>query len=289
MVCSNPFYLKKQMFFVPCGKCLGCRINRRGAWVTRMVLEASNWYDVSFLTLTYDDENLPKTKIFDDDSLNPSTLEPSHLTSFFKRFRRNCEPYKIRYFACGEYGEKFGRPHYHAIIFGMDSIMTTYYAGISWKAGHIYAVPATIETMSYVGGYVAKKISRLAKQNDVERFRTPEFCRVSRNPGLGAVSLSRLFKLCRNQVDVIDGIRYNGKYHPLPRFIKEKLRSLVYSPEYVEALKSARVMNARADTAKVMYDKDSALKRNNALQALQDSYRVKQVNYDISHLQKRIF
>lgn len=278
MVCSSPFYLKKQMFFVPCGKCLGCRINRRGAWVTRMVLEASNYYDVSFLTLTYNDENLPAD----------NNLDPSHLTSFFKRFRRNCEPYKIRYFACGEYGEKFGRPHYHAIIFGMDSVMTTYYAGVSWSKGHIYAVPATIETMSYVGGYVAKKITRLAK-NETEKSRVSEFCRVSRRPGLGVVSLSRLFKLCRNQVDVVEAIHYNGKYHPLPRFIKEKLRSLVYTPEYVEALKSARVMNARADTAKVMYDKDSALKRNNALQALQDSYRVKQVNYDISHLQKRVF
>lgn len=274
MVCSKPFFLKNQGFYVPCGKCLGCRINTRGAWVTRMVLESSNYHNTTFLTLTYDDENLP---------IN-GDLVPSQLTSWLKRFRKSIDPLKVRYFACGEYGEKFGRPHYHAILFGVDSITTTFHASKTWTFGHVYAVPATIETMSYVGGYVAKKIMRLQK-NDAERDRVPEFCRTSRKPGLGVVSLGRLFRLCSDPSsggDVVDGIHYNGKYHPLPRFIKEKLRASVYSEEYRELLKRQRISQAKRD-ALDMYKKQPALKQ------LSDNYRVQQVNYDISHLQKRTF
>ena len=102
---------------VPCGKCTGCRTEYSRQWAMRIKHEASLWGKKnSFVTLTYDDENLPRKG-------NSTTLIKKDFQDFMKRLREpNQEldwtpPTPIRYYHCGEYGDQFGRPHYHAILF----------------------------------------------------------------------------------------------------------------------------------------------------------------------------
>lgn len=87
-----------------------CRIARREAWALRLMHESLYWDSCIFITLTYDDDHLPEN----------NSLVPNDLTKFFKRLRKAIGKRKIKYFACGDYGEKNFRPHYHIILFGMD-------------------------------------------------------------------------------------------------------------------------------------------------------------------------
>lgn len=93
---------------VPCGSCLGCREDKARSWSLRAELECERWHGGLFLTLTYNDLHLPSDLI-------PVKRD---LQLFFKRFRKAMGVDGIRYMACGEKGEQFGRPHYHALVFG---------------------------------------------------------------------------------------------------------------------------------------------------------------------------
>ena len=91
---------------VPCGLCLECRIQHARQWADRCVLEAKNYKDNYFVTLTYDDDFLP----------NHNSLEPRDLQLFLKRLRKTFPHTKIRFLASGEYGDSSFRPHYHLIL-----------------------------------------------------------------------------------------------------------------------------------------------------------------------------
>jgi hypothetical protein len=93
---------------IPCGQCIGCRLERSRQWAMRCMHEAQLHEENCFITLTYNDKHLPK-----DYSLNHR-----HFQLFLKRLRKNIAPKRIRFYMAGEYGSKFGRPHYHAAIFG---------------------------------------------------------------------------------------------------------------------------------------------------------------------------
>ena len=94
---------------VPCGQCIGCRLERSRQWAIRCLHESSLHSDNCFLTLTYDNGHLPV-----DGSLNKRDI-----CLFLKRFRKRCGS-GIRFFQCGEYGELYQRPHHHMIVFGYD-------------------------------------------------------------------------------------------------------------------------------------------------------------------------
>lgn len=100
---------------LPCGKCIGCLDDRRKVWINRLLLEYDNCRCGSFITLTYNEKYVPERPL------------KSHLQKFIKRFRNiprdlNFPPLPpdFKYFACGECGCKGGRPHYHALLFGVD-------------------------------------------------------------------------------------------------------------------------------------------------------------------------
>lgn len=95
---------------VPCGQCMPCRVARREEWALRLMHESLFWDSAMFFTLTYDEDHLPKN----------GTLVPNDLTKFFKRLRKAIGKRKVKYFACGDYGGKFDRPHYHVLMFGLD-------------------------------------------------------------------------------------------------------------------------------------------------------------------------
>lgn len=94
---------------LPCGQCIGCRLEHSRQWAIRCLHEASLHEHNCFLTLTFDDEHLPKSE----------SLDVRDLQLFMKRLRKEYGK-GIRFYACGEYGEKYYRPHYHLCLFNHD-------------------------------------------------------------------------------------------------------------------------------------------------------------------------
>ena len=110
---SGPFIYEERGLVVPCGKCFACRIKKRREWSLRLYHELEMWNDAQFTTLTYADDSIPSGE-------GLPSLRKRDLQLFFKRLRRHLpEERSIRYFACCEYGDTTGRPHYHAIIYGL--------------------------------------------------------------------------------------------------------------------------------------------------------------------------
>lgn len=97
---------------IPCNSCVGCMNRRTSDWALRCYHESMYWSSTTMITLTYESGYLPPNR----------SLDKSDLQKFWKRFRQELRRKyginSIRYFACGEYGEERGRPHYHAVVFG---------------------------------------------------------------------------------------------------------------------------------------------------------------------------
>ena len=201
---------------IPCGKCVGCRLDYASKWSMRCQLEASCWNDNYFITLTYDDEHLPvrKHKVVDKETGEVikdefvATLVPEHFTKFIKDLRRYYDYHfhhqNIRFFGCGEYGSKSWRPHYHIILFNCpildlkehtknfrgDVLYTSELLSSIWKNGFVTVGECNYETCSYVARYTLKKqgISQLEYDDrGIER----EFVRCSRMPAIGDTYFSK--------------------------------------------------------------------------------------------------
>jgi hypothetical protein len=119
MACQTPIIVKKHKYLagelkVPCGKCVDCKKRRVDSWVFRLQQEHKMHAFAHFITLTYQTDTVPIS------SNGFMTLNRRDLTLFMKRLRKNSGIQGIKYYACGEYGTKNSRPHYHAIVFGVD-------------------------------------------------------------------------------------------------------------------------------------------------------------------------
>lgn len=176
---------------IPCGKCAECRAALRRDWSHRIMQEASCFDKVSFLTLTYNNDNLPLS-----DSGVP-TLHKEHVQLFLKRLRKalSLRNTLIRFYCVGEYGSRYSRPHYHLIIFGEDF---SYDRKIIRKNGRFYDyVSDTISrlwpfgfhtvndfsnaTARYISGYVTKKLV----DTELPKGITPSFHTMSLRRGIG--------------------------------------------------------------------------------------------------------
>lgn len=155
---------------VPCGRCPSCLKRRQDDWTARLTVEFKNSSSAYFVTLTYNDDNVPiSTSLCPKDDLLGSTFEPFNclckrdVQLFFKRFRKSISPHKIRYFICGEYGPKTLRPHYHAIIFNFPShldldlaqVISDSWCNPSTKAsiGFTTVSPVSPSRIAYVAKY----------------------------------------------------------------------------------------------------------------------------------------
>lgn len=189
---------------LPCGQCLGCRLEHSAIWADRCMLEMKYHDSNYFLTLTYNDENLPTEN--DVDIFTGETLETKHMTLvkrdlqlFWKKLRNHFPDQNIRYFACGEYGEKYKRPHYHAIVFGLklddlkevgkSSIGNKFYESEElnkcWTNGFVSIAEANYETCAYTARYVTKKATEnLDYYYELNNIVKP-YIVMSRKPGIG--------------------------------------------------------------------------------------------------------
>lgn len=118
----DPAYNRPDHIELPCGRCVGCKLDRSREWANRCMLELKYHDSAYFVTLTYNDAHAPTAYYVDDgtgECFTSLTLRKRDFQLFMKRLRKAFPEDKIRYFAAGEYGEHTMRPHYHAIIFGL--------------------------------------------------------------------------------------------------------------------------------------------------------------------------
>lgn len=186
---------------LPCGQCTRCRLEKSRQWAMRCMHEASCWKYNSFVTLTYDDNNLPVRGM----------LEYPTFQRFMKRLRVGAGS-RIRFYMCGEYGEENWRPHFHACLFGTDfSDKRPWRKSASgdqlfrsdsleklWPFGNCEIGGVTFESAGYVARYCVQKVNghgadehyRRVDENG-EYHLLPEFNRMSLKPGIGALWFDR--------------------------------------------------------------------------------------------------
>lgn len=189
---------------VPCGQCYNCKTRRMASWAWRLQYEYKQSYFAKFITLTYSDEHIPKN----------GYLQKSDLQNFFKRYRKHLhrlpDPIPIKYFACGEYGGRTGRPHYHAILFNADVDIIEK----AWNKGAVHYGDVNEATIMYTLKY-------MVKNKDKSTDRPPEFQVMSK--GLGTGYLKSQPNIDWHNADYLN--RYYLPLHemkvPMPRLWKQ--------------------------------------------------------------------
>lgn len=234
-----------------CGSCHACRINYTSSWTLRCLYELSCWDSASFCTFTYNDESLPKDY----------SLHPEHLTKFWKDLRYNLNSRKIKYYACGEYGDKFKRPHYHAIIFGLDCWSKDDREAVkdAWQLCDPWffdpsgrgMLEVCREDIAYVTGYVQKKLSGvLAEQEYGDKVRP--FSRCSNGLGLD-------FARQNSERIVKNGFTYlNGKKVGIPRYFRDKLG--ISQSVMIEKLSNLDIKQSEIDDMSKAFERDMKLR-----------------------------
>lgn len=208
---------------VPCGKCIGCKLEHSRQWAVRCMHEKRLHQDSSFLTLTYSPRNLPPG----------GTLVKRDLQLFMKRLRKQFGT-GVRFFACGEYGEKSLRPHYHVLLLNKDfadkrllstgseyNLYASKLLSQLWTQGSHAIGDVNFESAAYVARYCTKKITG-PKAASHYGGREPEFLVMSRRPGIG----TGYFQKYSEEMYTHDNVIVNGVPSSLPRFYDNKYASL---------------------------------------------------------------
>jgi len=235
---------------VPCGQCVGCRLERSRQWAIRCYHEASLHEENCFITLTYDDHHLPLSR----------SLDVRDFQRFIKRLRKKFGP-KIRYYHCGEYGEHTRRPHYHACLFNFDfpdkvlhkiindnKLYTSEIISELWPLGFCLIGNVTFQSAAYVARYIMKKINGNAapdhyqyidpETGEIHKLR-PEYTTMSRRPGIGRGWLEKY----AGDVFPGDFVVMDGKKMKLPRYYDRLLQE--YDADAFQAIRDARVRAAK--------------------------------------------
>ena len=225
---------------LPCGQCIGCRLERSRQWAMRCVHEASLHKRNCFVTLTFDSSHLPE-----DGSLSVRVFQ-----LFMKRLRKYAKRCRIRFFHCGEYGSKLGRPHYHACLFNWDfadKVVWSVRDGVTlyrspklesiWGLGFCTVGDVTFESAAYVARYVMKKVTGEKAAGHYGDLK-PEYVTMSRRDGIG----KNWFDKFKNDIYPLDYAIVRGKKVRPPKFY-DSLYELS-DPEDFVRLKSARISRA---------------------------------------------
>ena len=228
-----------------------------------------------FITLTYrdklecDEDQLEEGWYIPDDW----SLHKSHFRNFMKRLRKHFAPHRIRFFHCGEYGNtckhridlehvgcplcNVGRPHYHAALFNCSfddlepygsSMGQLRYTSPTlekiWKYGNVDVGELNFESAAYIGRYCLKKVTGDKAddhymQIDMDGCATwvePEYCTMSRNPGLGK-DFYTMYKTDMFPSDEVP-VPGQGVYKKVPRYYEELFK--LTNPLSLEEIKEVR-------------------------------------------------
>lgn len=242
-----------------CGQCIGCRISRSQDWAVRCVNEKALYDSSVFLTLTWDDEKMRAIG-----RSTPISLDHRPFQLFIKRLRKSREVLhvdveawaagarkyryltrpRMSYFMCGEYGENFSRPHYHALVFGVEfpdrklfktNPMPLYRSAELerlWPFGYSSFGDVTLESAQYVAGYVVGRRTGPGAEDHYKRVNlatgevvevSPEYGKMSLRPGIG----TRFFDKFNTDVTVRDSVVVNGREFKPPKYYDRRLREKI--------------------------------------------------------------
>lgn len=241
-----------QYLTLPCGQCVGCRLERSKQWATRCLHEASLHQENAFITLTYSPENVPADRSL---SYRPFQL-------FMKRLRKAFKPRSVRFYMCGEYGENFERPHFHACLFGIDfpdkvpwkstdsgcRLFRSSLLESLWPFGFSSVGDVTFESAAYVARYIMKKINGDSADEHYRYVdpesgqisqRLAEFTQMSLKPGIGA----GWFEKWSGDVYPHDYVIVRGRKVRPPRYYDRLLHQV--DPETLESVRFVRELRGR--------------------------------------------
>lgn len=260
-----------KVMLIPCGQCIGCRIQQREDWTTRIELEAKQWpkEQVWFITLTYDDDHVPgiilntgeimrKVQyVWKPEKKSPESVQTllyTDVQKFLKRLRKAYKS-KLRFFCAGEYGEQTARPHYHMILYGWEptdlkqlykihnnGYYTSEWMQKIWGNGQIQIAQAVPATYRYVAGYVTKKMYEIdgKKANAYyELGQQKPFACMSLKPGLG----DAYYQKHKEEIWKQGYIQCtNGKRAQIPRYYEKMMEK--ENPERLWKIKQNRQRKA---------------------------------------------
>lgn len=229
---------------LPCGRCIGCKLDRARAWSIRITHEAMCWDCNYFVTLDYAPEFLKSW-----------SLQYPDFQGFMRRLRRKGPG--IRFFVAGEYGKQYRRPHWHAILFNLvlsdaeelqNGTFRSSYLESVWDRGNCVVGRVTPESAAYVAGYTQSKA--YGKPEAYEDLvdpdtgevssRRPEFCQMSRDPGIGGYWWQKF----SGDLFPMDKAIQEGKEYKVPRYYYEKLKK--EDPRKAEEVAYGRYVRAEA-------------------------------------------
>lgn len=269
MGCTNPIGIADKLGNAtkrPCSTCMDCRLNYSREWAIRCYHEAKMHDENSFLTLTFNNENLPID----------GSISKDHVVKFMKRLRRKIEPETVRFFASGEYGEKYDRPHYHICLFGFDFpdkkvlkakrrkkgytnlLYISEMLGKIWKEGFHSIGELNFETAGYAARYITKK--HFGKLSDyVYDGLEPEFALMSRGQkkggkgGIGKPWFDKYWNDCYPK----DFVTINGKKHKPPKFYDNLMEKKDLDMwQWIKAKRDWHSFKQEPETSKRQYEKD---------------------------------
>lgn len=238
IVFSERLSLSRVAFQLPCGRCIGCRMEKARQWGMRCLHEKKMWRDSCFITLTYADEYLPEA----------GSLSVRDCQLFMKRLGkwRRAETGKgVRYFLGGEYGDENRRPHYHALLYNVafpdlipigknargEPLYTSAKLAELWEnKGHVSIGEITFDSAVYCAKYALKKVNgeladdhyTVYDSDGVVHRRVSEFALMSRRPGIG----SGYYEKYGQEVRDHDSIVVNGREVRPPRFYDTRTLSV---------------------------------------------------------------
>lgn len=231
-MCLFPINVKRVNSLLPCGKCIECLNTYSTEFAVRCMLEAKEHQNNCFVTLTYNDDNLP------------SELSKRDLQLFTKKLRFHLDKLgvSIRVFQCGEYGEKNGRPHYHMMIFGWcpddleflyvtkkgECIYNSSFLASIWGNGFISVGEISFNSAKYCAKYMQKIV-----YSDINI--TKPFILSSRRPGIGG--LPATIDYIKGHCLETDKVYLNGTYYRIPTYY---LKTLEKDEKFAEKVAEIR-------------------------------------------------
>lgn len=239
---------------VPCGRCVGCRLDYAASWEVRIIHESKLWARNCGVTLTYDEAHIASDR----------SLVYRDFQLFMRRLRKEFRGTRIRFFVAGEYGDDKNRPHFHVVLFNVDftedrefwretelgfRVYRSKILECLWPFGSSEICDLSPEWANYVARYICKKVTgdkadwhyrRMDLATGELTWVVPEFCRMSLKPGIGA----DWFKRYHAEVTVRDACVVQGTRKRVPRYYDKLLKKM--DPTLLEDLQYGRDVRARS-------------------------------------------
>lgn len=282
-ICWSPKQYSKEYatFQIPCGKCLECRLEYARQTAIRCVHEASMHPENSFITLTYNDENIGDNR-----------LRYRDFQLFVKRLRRKYPTQQIGVYVAGEYGDKKKRAHWHALIFNWrpqdlkpkytnergDQIFSSDILDNLWGLGLTEIGSVTFESAGYCARYATKK---LAHGHDNTHDYEPISKRSSRH-AIGKTWIEKYWP----DVFRYGELHFNGKIVSIPRYYEKWLKKTHPAEwtNYVTIVKRQKIKEAIDRETKITNEEKRVNRQRSGLRGLQ----IKRENVRARITQKRV-